>query len=354
VLFHISYLFVRLPNNTEIAVVRSSSLAVTLKIYVSNRYTCHKTMTTPGRTHIPWQTQDGQIQELVSYIGFLEAKVQYLQQHHDQCLLWNIASIPNGMDVDLSYLPPDQTISADDFIIPNNIITQPSETNYFQTITPAISPQQSPEPIPPQITQKIIRGNPRWKRIIDLMIKDWDKPQSWAIRRISLGLDTVESNNSALTIILGLNNSLSHTTFRSSTYLTNHNSSTSSSETASSTSEALINSARQYAIDTKSTSASAGLLVQIHNFRELVFVSLCVVMEAHGLPIPTINDLMRICMSSSGAANLYRLRRGALWVNRVIRGMMKRGWGHAATELFLLCQYYSPDSFFIWQKMSKS
>jgi hypothetical protein len=41
-------------------------------------------------------------------------------------------------------------------------------------------------------------------------------------------------------------------------------------------------------------------------------------------------------MSSSGAANLYRLRRGALWVNRVIRGLILKGWGHGATELFLL------------------
>jgi hypothetical protein len=79
---------------------------------------------------------------------------------------------------------------------------------------------------------------------------------------------------------------------------------------------------------------------QIHNFRELVFASLCVVMEHQGLPINTINDLMRICMSSSGAANLYRLRRGALWVNRVIRGLIIRGWGHGATELFFLCKMF--------------
>ena len=66
-------------------------------------------------------------------------------------------------------------------------------------------------------------------------------------------------------------------------------------------------------------------------------------MEQQGLPINTINDLMRICMSSSGAANLYRLRRGALWVNRVIRGLILRGWGHGATELFLLCKNFRPS-----------
>jgi len=104
------------------------------------------------------------------------------------------------------------------------------------------------------------------------------------------------------------------------------------------TKDALILSARQYALDTKASGTKSVFVSQIHNFRELVFASLCVVMEQQGLPINTINDLMRICMSSSGAANLYRLRRGALWVNRVIRGLIVKGWGHGATELFLLCK----------------
>jgi hypothetical protein len=164
------------------------------------------------------------------------------------------------------------------------------------------------------------------------MVKDWDDTYSWTKKRNSLGLDTIEKNNCALTIVLGLSKSLSQNPFQHSLAQNPGISPTTSPD------DALIYSARQYAIDTKTSRASAGLLVQIHTFRELVFASLCVVMEAQGLPIPTINDLMRICMSSSGAANLYRLRRGALWVNRVIGGLMKRGWGHAATEFFLLCK----------------
>ena len=95
-------------------------------------------------------------------------------------------------------------------------------------------------------------------------------------------------------------------------------------------------SARQYALDTKASQRNAGFIVQVHIFRELIFASLCVVMEQQALPIDPINDLMRICMSSCGPANLYRLRRGALWVNRVISGTMikKMGWGHGSTEFF--------------------
>jgi hypothetical protein len=98
----------------------------------------------------------------------------------------------------------------------------------------------------------------------------------------------------------------------------------------------LVEAAKVYAIDTKQAHTDAGYAVQLHSFRELVFVSLCVVMEGQGIAIDTIDSVMRLCISSSGSANLYRLRRGALWINRVIAGLIRKGWGHQATEFFLL------------------
>lgn len=278
-------------------------------------------MATPGRTHIPWETQDGQVAELISYISFLEAKLQYLQYHHEHCNL-----VSPTLDPNLPYLPPDFVVESDEAeraTLSTLPLTPPSPLS--PTPAPAIS-----APVQQVVVKK--GGVPRWKRIIDQMMIGWEQPNSWEDRRVSIGLDTVERNRYALTMILGQKASL--TQAEPMEYFPN------TSEPPSAT-ESLIASARQYALETKAAQKNAGSIPQINTFRELVFASLCVVMEQQGLPIDTINELMRICMSSSGPANLYRLRRGALWVNRVIAGTLeaKLGWEYNATEFFLLCEF---------------
>jgi hypothetical protein len=289
-------------------------------------------MTTPGRTHIPWYDQNGQINELLSYIGFLEAKVSYLQQHHEHCSSW--PSEPMILVSDVPYLPPDLIVNNESSDLVGYSFNQPSQSlNSISTSTsttassPAASIKQPQKASPGNI-------NPRWKRIVDQITTGWDDPHAWTIKRSSLGLDTADQNNRALMLILGLQNCIPNSWHESQSPV-----SLSDTHTRSglNTSDSLILSARQYALDTKASGTNSAFVTQIHSFRELVFASLCVVMEQQRLPIATINDLMRICMSSSGAANLYRLRRGALWVNRVIRGLIVNGWGHGATELFLLC-----------------
>jgi len=287
-------------------------------------------MATPGRTHISWHDQTGQIQELISYIGFLEAKVQYLQQHHEHCDFSMSGLI--RMDVGLPYLPPDVVVANE--ILPPTLTSIQEDVASLQIYNPVPTPSAPP-------AQKVLDANPRWKRIIDAMVKDWDQPQSWAAKRSALGLDSAERNKYALMVTLGYQKETPLANFQSSSPPSSHQSITNTNTT-----DALIKSARQYAIETKACGKNAGLLVQVHVFRELVFASLCVVMEQQNLPIDTINDLMRICMSSSGPANLYRLRRGALWVNRVIRGMIRKGWGHGATEFWLLCELpFQPSQF---------
>ena len=275
-------------------------------------------MTTPGRTHIPWQTQTGQVNELISYIGFLEAKVAYLQAHHECCDTWLTRSPVLGPSP--PYLPPDIVVADDQTQVP---LPPPSPTPTEKETTGSVLTSVQPK--------KGADGNPRWKRIIDQMTKGWDRPNSWFEKRADIGLSSVEQNENALTLILGLRNRFPPSWGDGSLPL---------SQGATNTKDALIIAARQYALDTKASHLNAGFVVQVHIFRELVFTSLCVVMEQQGLPIDTINDLMRICMSSSGPANLYRLRRGALWVNRVISGTMmkKMRWGYSSTEFFLLCK----------------
>jgi hypothetical protein len=280
-------------------------------------------MTSPGRTHIPWFDQTGQINELLSYIGFLEAKVSYLQQHHERCNSWS----PDPMILvpDVPYLPPDVIVNKESGDLVESTFDQSIQT---QSPSPtSISPTTS---IKPPLKAPPV-NNPRWKRIVDQLTAGWDDPRAWTMKRASLGLDSIDQNNRALMLILGLQNCIPTEWNQSPLCVKDI-------QSVTSTTDSLILSARQYALDTKASGTNSVFVTQIHNFRELVFASLCVVMEQQGLPINTINDLMRICMSSSGAANLYRLRRGALWVNRVIRGLIVKGWGHGATELFLLCK----------------
>jgi hypothetical protein len=284
-------------------------------------------MTTPGRTHIPWQDQAGQITELLSYIGYLEAKVSYLQQHHERCNSWAVPD-PVLLVPDFPYLPPEMVVDFE--------ASDPIEYQIKQPPTFQIAPTSPATPV--KAAQKSPPGNtPRWKRIVDQITAGWDDPRGWVLKRAMCGLDSVDQNNRALMLILGLQNCIPSDWAQlpgSSPLLIRDK------QPGMNTKEALILSARQYALDTKASGTNSVFVSQIHNFRELVFASLCVVMEQQGLPINTINDLMRICMSSSGAANLYRLRRGALWVNRVIRGLIVKGWGHGATELFLLCKIF--------------
>jgi hypothetical protein len=271
-------------------------------------------MTTPGRTHIPWENQSGQIRELISYIDFLEAKLSYLQHHHEHCDTWIAGPPPAGAN--LPYIPPDIVVASDE---------ADNECDENRT-------RQAMALITTQVSQNRLEGKPRWKQIVDQITKGWDKPSSWSEKRVAVGLDSVEQNKYALTAILGLKKDLPlHLAREGST-------TTVSRDSIGDATNILVTSARQYALDSKACERNPGLVAQVHVFRELVFISLCVVMEHEGLPIEAIDSLMRICISSSGAANLYRLRRGALWVNRVISGTMikKLGWGHSSTEFFVL------------------
>ena len=281
-------------------------------------------MTTPGRTHIAWQTDTAHIRELISYINFLEAKLSYLQHHHDYCNIW-ITSPPLA-GASLPYLPPD--------IVAASYETD-NESNIYQMVSSPLTPSfVSPTGTEP--SAKAFKNNPRWKQVIDQITKGWDKSSSWIEKREAIGLNSIEQNKYALTAILGLQKNFPLNLARNESLLSVSRAGMNSTDST----VTLITLAQQYALDSKTSHRNTPLDVQVHTFRELVFASICVVMEHQGVPIDTINELMRICISSSGSANLYRLRRGALWINRVISGtmMQKMGWGHSSTEFFLLCR----------------
>jgi hypothetical protein len=271
-------------------------------------------MTTPGRTHIPWQTETAHIRELISYINFLEAKLSYLQYHHEHCDTWVASPVLGG---NMQYLPPDIVTACDQ---------ANDEANDESRAPQVISTMAAASLTARRPSVKSPKCNPRWKQIIDQITKGWDKPNSWIEKREAIGLNS-KQNKYALQAILGLPSKLDE-------------SPTSVFPACINGTDDLVALAQQYALNSKAAHRNTALDGQVHIFRELVFASLCVVMEHQGLPIDTIDGLMRICISSSGAANLYRLRRGALWINRVISGTMmnKMGWGHGSTEFFFLCR----------------
>lgn len=61
--------------------------------------------------------------------------------------------------------------------------------------------------------------------------------------------------------------------------------------------------------------------------QELIFTSLCAVLERNGTDVDLINVAMRICISDTNPRNLKQLRYGAVWANRMIVDVSaKDGW----------------------------
>jgi len=194
------------------------------------------TMTTPGRTHIPWQTQPAQIQELISYIGFLEANVSYLQYHHEHCDTW-VARPPlagaNSPSLPLDFVVNDESRASPD------------------TPSPTAAPCTCVSLTTAQPSAKRVEGNPRWKQIADQITKGWDKSSSWTEKREAIGLDSVKQNNYALTAILGLKKDLP-------VHLARDEFPSSASRNCINAIDALVTSARQYALDSKASQRSSG------------------------------------------------------------------------------------------------
>jgi hypothetical protein len=159
-------------------------------------------MMTPGRTHLPWQDTAGHIRELINYIGYLEAKVRYLESHHGSCprsLATDEISV-----VSQSYSPPsvvfeDKDPQFQDVVGNSSDAHVPSSDTNLEGFV-FVSHDNQSQLIP---GKKTLSGVPRWKRIIQTMYKGWEHRNSWEQKRKSIGIDTIERNHAALASILG-------------------------------------------------------------------------------------------------------------------------------------------------------
>ena len=186
---------------------------------------------------------------------------------------------------------------------------------------------------PPLNDRPIKKSCTRWKKVVDQILADVPDQERWIKRRQEVGLHTVEENHLAIAAVAG-----NYTA--SGMPQLNHRSKSLSfiaDLVPSSSTDGLLRSAKAYAWITKGSQV-------LRSFQELVFVSLCAVLEQH-VSVEYIDQVMRICISDSEPINLKRLRLGAIWANRAIFNSTKAGWGSRATEIFLLCMCISKHTF---------
>jgi hypothetical protein len=104
-----------------------------------------------------------------------------------------------------------------------------------------------------------------------------------------------------------------------------------------------IIAAKVYANITCASRAKADLVSRIASFQDLIFHSICAVLEYCAYPTEEIDGVMRITSSNSGPKNLKRLRAGAIWASEVISESTKGGWNDLSdriAELYFLCECF--------------
>ncbi|KAI0425917.1 hypothetical protein F5Y09DRAFT_320558 [Xylaria sp. FL1042] len=98
-----------------------------------------------------------------------------------------------------------------------------------------------------------------------------------------------------------------------------------------------IAAVKRYASIARDSRVRAELASCISSFQDLIFHSMCIVLEYCGYPVEDIDMAMRIRSSASGPKNLKRLRSGAGWANEVISKSTEGEWtgiGDCIAELY--------------------
>lgn len=274
-----------------------------------------------------------EIDVLKSEIRALKAKVRLLEQHHQHCAIGKRKSP----------LSDNQSFSSDIELFPD-VELPPSNAENHGRSDSGIENTPSTLKIIPFIAdhprKKPCHSLPRWKKVADQILEDVPDAKRWIPRRQELRLKTNEDYNrivAAVTGVCGIGNTSQrrHRTILPSSNGTSEDNIRVAAAVHQNTklpslTNSLIRSAKACARLTRTSQV-------LSSFQELVFVSLCVVLECHGIPVDHLDEIMRICISDSEPRNLKRLRCGAIWANRVIFDLGNAGWGIRATELFLLC-----------------
>ena len=171
------------------------------------------------------------------------------------------------------------------------------------------------------------RTQQRWEREMDEMIPASLYSQDWISRRNAVGLSSATKIIEAFDMLTGTRTRTDLTVIARDDSVACHDSS-----------KAILQLLTTFANATAVLEVEAEFTTQVHNFRVFVFVSLCCVALYYGVSLNSIDDIMRKCISDSHWRHLARLRRGALWTNRMMNTLVGDGFGHLAYEVFVLCE----------------
>ena len=232
------------------------------------------------------------IKAMLAHIKRLEEKLAYFMQHHHRCHLATHVSPPVADDTYNSDGDHDELASPGLRIIPFN----PEHTELPKT------------PI----------SNTRWRKVADQLLKHAPFAEQWSAWTKQLKLSETHEKNLVIAAICGVPAQVPQVCEK---------------HMINSKVTGVIALAQAYARATKESQGNATLAFRLQTFQELVFVSLCSVLETVGCPLHEVNETMRIWVSDSEDKNLKRLRRGAVWANQRISELDTALEGYA-TEWF--------------------
>jgi len=231
-------------------------------------------------------TMPHNVQVLLAHIKQLETRLKSFEQHHQSCSL-----------------APERPPIEDD-----SDVNDPSGLRIVL---------ERPHPVgrlkPPKANQK-------WTKAADQLLQDVPSAENLVLQTTQSRPDKGDLGAWVIAHICGFSAHISSQTC----------------EQPTTQADGLFALARRYARGIKFTQDNIALIRQIQTFRELVFVSLCAVLETLDYTVDDINEIMREWLSNSGDANLHRLRKGAIWANHRISELDVEN----ATEWFFSRLYF--------------
>lgn len=278
------------------------------------------------------------VEALQKEISQLKSQLSYYKQHHQCCVFRKQASPPPDEDyINRPLANCLQLPAATTHNLPSTARDLPPTTHDLQPTAEAAKIltiiEFEPQSLKPQTKTKLLQcGELPWQKVADQLVAKVPDAVQWTTTRENLGWrstkDIISSTcNRRRQLVLD-------TTYGSAGGQT-------PGSGPQDTTHDLVALANDYAWATKSSQMNANFACLLASFQELIFASLCVVLEQYGTNVTIVDNAMRICISNSTSKSLKRLRYGAVWANRMIVKLANiKGWDcYQATEMVFLCEY---------------
>ena len=279
--------------------------------------------------HLLNLTMTERVEALLKEISQLRSRLLYYEQHHRDCGVERLPSPPLDEDRRHIHTPQAQYVS----VAPTAANNLHNTTNTAKGLEIVIFDPLSIKDIETKSERTLLPRHEQWRTVANQLIDKVPHINEWIARRRILGLESDQSIIAVICKVSGALNgsSKSDSSVRPALGFCN--------DRLQDTSVDLIAIAHEYALITRSSQINADFACLLNRFQELIFASLCAVLERHGTDVGLIDNAMRICISNSEPRNLKRLRHGAVWANRMIMDLARtKGWDlFRATEMLFLC-----------------